>query len=212
MNRTTAHNNNPRSGEPNIGKSNGGRGLGRLQFWLVILIPFVSLLMAAGMYFFALSPEGRTNKGNLLSPSLPLTVFESPDITIDQLEKRWGVVIAIDAECDEICHNLLYLIRQSHIALDRDAIRVQRFLMTPEPEKIMAAAFVDFLKNEHPGVQIVKGTIPLLTNSQEQAPEERPRIFLIDPLGNVVLWYSQTHDGKEILRDLEKLLKLSRIG
>ena len=208
MDRAETHANKPKSGE-----SNSSRRFGRLQFWLVVLIPFVGLLLAAGMYFFTLSPDGRTNKGNLLSPPLSLTVFESPDITLDQLDSRWGVVIVTAAGCDEACHNMLYLARQSHIALDRDATRVQRFLLTSEPEKLMTGTFTNFLENEHPGVQIVKGTIPLLSeNHQKDHSKQQPRIFLIDPLGNVILWYGKKHDGKEILKDMEKLLKLSRIG
>ena len=37
-------------------------------------------------------------------------------------------------------------------------------------------------------------------------------ILLIDPLGNVILKYSEELQGKKLLKDLKKLLKLSRIG
>ena len=43
-------------------------------------------------------------------------------------------------------------------------------------------------------------------------PEQQPRILLIDPFGNVMMHYGREHTGKQLLKDLKHLLKLSQIG
>ena len=37
-------------------------------------------------------------------------------------------------------------------------------------------------------------------------------LFLVDPNGNVILGYNENFEGKKLLKDIKKLLKLSKIG
>ena len=37
-------------------------------------------------------------------------------------------------------------------------------------------------------------------------------LFLVDPNGNVILGYDENFNGKKLLKDIKKLLKLSKIG
>lgn len=39
-----------------------------------------------------------------------------------------------------------------------------------------------------------------------------PGVWVVDPLGNLVLHYGQAYEGKELLTDLRRLLKASRLG
>ncbi len=36
--------------------------------------------------------------------------------------------------------------------------------------------------------------------------------YIVDPLGNLVLWYPYDNVGKPLLEDLKRLLKVSQIG
>jgi hypothetical protein len=42
--------------------------------------------------------------------------------------------------------------------------------------------------------------------------EEAGRIFIVDPLGNLMMSYSRAIEPKGLLQDMKKLLKLSHIG
>ena len=37
-------------------------------------------------------------------------------------------------------------------------------------------------------------------------------IYLVDPLGNIMMYYAKDFVGKQLLKDLKKLLKNSNIG
>jgi hypothetical protein len=37
-------------------------------------------------------------------------------------------------------------------------------------------------------------------------------LYLVDPLGNIMMYYSTAFVGKELLKDLKKLLRNSNIG
>lgn len=39
-----------------------------------------------------------------------------------------------------------------------------------------------------------------------------PGVWVVDPLGNLVLHYGQAYEGKAVLTDLRRLLKASRLG
>ncbi len=193
-----------------MSETNTTNRFGRLEGLLVVALPIIGVLLAAWMYFGSqLIPEGRTNNGVLLSPPLSVDIFASEQLAAEfDDDAHWAVVVTSDGPCDESCRNMLYLARQSHIALDRDRPRVERFLLTPSQQDIMTDEFAKFLQQNHADLAVVKGSIPILDPTQENASH----IFVVDPLGNVILWYDKSHDGKELLKDLEKLLKLSRIG
>ncbi|MTI14933.1 hypothetical protein [Sansalvadorimonas verongulae] len=173
---------------------------------MIFLIPFGGVALAAWMYFGGqFLPEGRNHKGNLLSPTLTLEAFQAANLNADVLDGKWGILVVADGECGETCKNSLYLTRQAHIALNRNSTRMSRFLVSdtaPQPE------LQTFIDAEHDGLTVVKGAMPSLSHGSEGSV----RIFLTDPLGNVMLWYNEEHTGKQILKDMEKLLKTSRIG
>ncbi len=192
-----------------MSKTGTANRFGRLEGLLVVAIPVVGVLLAMWMYFGSLLiPDGRTNNGVLLSPPLSVNIFASEQLETVSEQEHWAVVVTSDGPCDETCRHMLYLARQSHIALDRDQPRVRRFLLTPTKQDDMTEEFAEFLQQNHADLAVVKGSIPVLEATQDNASH----IFVVDPLGNVILWYDKTHDGKELLKDLEKLLKLSRIG
>ena len=119
--------------------------------------------------------------------------------------EKWGLVIVASQSCESECQDVLYQTRQAHIALGRRAERMSRYLVLPQP---VNSDMADILANEHTGVEVLTGTQP----SDSAQPEGDIKVFLTDPLGNVMLWYNREHTGKQMLKDIEKLLRASRIG
>lgn len=178
----------------------------RWELYMIFLIPFGGVALAAWMYFGgAFLPEGRNHKGNLLSPTLTLGAFQAENLNADTLDGKWGILVVADGECGQSCKDSLYLTRQAHIALNRNSNRMSRYLISGTAP---AAEVQQFINDEHEGLKVIKGSMPALPNGANDGV----RIFLTDPLGNVMLWYSEEHTGKQVLRDMEKLLKASRIG
>ncbi len=186
----------------------------KLALLLLIMIPFGGMLLAAWMYFGGqLLPDGRTHKGNLLNPPLTLSAFENPELTSDTLDDRWGILIVAGDQCDAVCRDVLFLTRQIHIALDRDTRRVQRHLLMPSLDAGETKEFSAFLAEEHIGLKLIEGEMPAFTSEPDSdMASDDVRVFLTDPMGNIMLWYGKEHNGKQMLNDLKKLLKVSRVG
>ena len=183
----------------------------RLPLIMIFLIPFGGMGLAAWMYYSGqFIPDNRSHQGNLLWPPTPVAEFQwhstNGELFVAQeLEEQWGLAIVPDGKCQSVCQEVLFNTRQTHIALGRRAERLSRYLVLSAPA---SSGLNQLLENEHPELETLQGRVPALNDSKE----DKVKIFVIDPLGNVMLWYNQEHTGKQILKDLEKLLKSSRIG
>jgi hypothetical protein len=81
--------------------------------------------------------------------------------------------------------------------------RVQRLWLVTDADAPDPA-----LLSQHPDVQIVH--VP--RDALGRLPAGIERIYLIDPLGNFVLAFPADPDIKRAARDVERLLRASRIG
>jgi hypothetical protein len=195
---------------------------GRRQLLLLAALFFVPLAIAFWLYYGGSGwrPVGGTNKGDLIDPAVPVpaVALVRPDgsgTTADFLRGKWTVAYLGDGACDERCRKALYLSRQTRIALNKDMDRVQRVFLATSP-----GIDTRFITTEHPDLQLVlvgtdAGSQSLLAAFPALdgvAPAAAGRLYLIDPLGNLVLSYSATAPDKALLTDVKKLLKLSHIG
>jgi cytochrome oxidase Cu insertion factor (SCO1/SenC/PrrC family) len=192
----------------------------RSQLWLLIVIFFVPLTVAFVIYYgFDWRPAGTTNKGDLISPARPLhtgTLLDPQDQPIEEalFKDKWTLVYIGNGRCDERCREALTLMRQTRLALNDDMTRVRRvFLATAD------CCDVEYLEIQHPDLVTARAdeqsdreflaTFP----AYEDVPiETAGRIYIVDPLGNLMMSYSPDAPQKAMLEDLRKLLKLSHIG
>ena len=149
-------------------------------------------------------PAGMTNHGELIEPPRPL-----PDLPATLFRTRWTLVYIGAGPCDADCREALYFMRQTRLSLNNDMARVQRvFLATG------AAPDEGTLAREHAGLIVVRIQGPDLTGLLAQFPPEdrRHSLYVVDPLGNLMMRYDARRTPKGLLEDLKKLLQLSNIG
>ena len=182
---------------------------GRLQLLLIALVFIGPLLVAAWMYFGgAGAPQGRSNYGELLEPIVNLGK-ELPGSAIEPLYANgWLLVYADAGPCEETCREMLYTQRQSRLMLGKEMDRLTRvFLHGDTPPDTV------FLAGEHAGLAAIEdaGLSGLLNN---KTPANLPAggFYLIDPLGNLVMYFEPGIDPYAMVDDVKRLLKLSRIG
>jgi len=198
------------------------RRRGRRQLMLLASLFFVPLLVAFWLYYGGSGwrPVGGTNKGDLIDPAVPLpaVTLAQPDGTrtpADFLQGKWTIAYLGDGACDERCRKALYLSRQTWISLNKDMDRVQRIFLatgTRVDTQYVAAEHVDLLVaivGDDADSKALLAQFPALDGV---APAAAGRLYLIDPLGNLVLSYSAAAPDKALLTDVKKLLKLSHIG
>jgi cytochrome oxidase Cu insertion factor (SCO1/SenC/PrrC family) len=165
----------------------------------MVLVP---LLAAYLLYQSSRStaPWATTNKGALMNPivsvtDLGLTAGES---TVSMSASgTWWLVTVSDGACNGDCQQALHQLRQLHVLLGRDASRVKRALVelgATQPDTSLLQEYAELSGFAGPVHVLVAG------------------VYIVDPLGNVVLRYPYADAGKPVLDDLKQLLKVSHIG
>ena len=165
-------------------------------------------------------PDGTTNTGQLVHPARPLTL--PADLLVadvaanDYLQGKWTMLYIGDADCDESCSGNLYKMRQVRIAQNEHMKRVQTLYMVLGDE--LPATLRELLEKEHGEMDVM--VVPA-NQSGRFAPdflidgvsmEGAERVYYIDPLGNLMMYYPADANPGGMLKDLKKLLKYSKIG
>jgi hypothetical protein len=177
-----------------------------LALILVFILPVILAKLALNNGWFN---EGATNKGQLLDP-----IIEAGDLfIITGEEPHWRLAYIVPDVCNEACENAIFSISQVRTAVGRAMSRVDAVFIvtgTSDPKAVTNLEVNDFGK-------LLKADINNVNNLFQQTGNNG--IFLVDTLGNVVLKFNTTlereqaiMDSRDILADLRKLLKLSRIG
>ncbi|GAC16299.1 hypothetical protein [Aliiglaciecola lipolytica] len=172
--------------------------------FLVFVLPVVLAYLALTFDWFN---KASTNKGELISPPLDISSV------LDEREPLWRLLFVMPEECSQGCENALYSMNQIWIALGKDSDRVEPLVLTQQN----SAKIENTETQRHPNIRVLK------TDSQNVNEVFKDGaangIFIVDTLGNVILKYplkQQQEDAiqqsRDILADLRKLLKLSRIG
>jgi hypothetical protein len=180
---------------------------------------FGSLLVAALLYYTGFRPGGSTSHGTLIQPVRPLpaaVLLGADDQRLDAqfLRSKWSLAYVGAGNCDPRCREALTRSRQVRLALGKDSERVQRvFFVTGE------CCDQQYLSTEHPDLIIARldeaadaRLLALFPGTATAAAGDAGRLYIIDPLGNLMMSYEPGDPPKGLLEDLKKLLKLSRIG
>ena len=183
----------------------------RVQMLLIALTFIVPMALAAWLYYGAdgLRPSGRTNHGFLLQPVTSLADELGEDHELLRVASdRWALVYVQDGPCDSDCERQLYTQRQVRLMLGNDMNRLQRVLLhgTEAPDNL-------FLAEEHAGLAVLQDR-PARQLLEYARPDDAgpDGFYLVDPLGNLVMYFPADIAPSKLVEDLEHLLKISRIG
>ena len=196
---------------------------GRKQLILLIAFFVAPILLAVIMYnnMPAGGPTKTKNNGDLITPARPLTdvVLQTEagkNYQFSDMNKTWVMVYIGSAECDKICADVLYKMRQSRLAQRGEHLRIKRLYISISGK---AKPSLSKLLEEHPGLEVVSGKTREIDSVIEQFKlENKPsaktanRLYLVDPFGNLMMSYESDFDPKGLIKDVTLLLKISRIG
>ena len=184
---------------------------------------FAPLLASALLYYGAgWRPGGHVNHGELIQPPRPLPRVDLPRVAIGGetprelagtdptlFHRQWTLVYVGDGSCDASCRGTLFVMRQTRLALGTDMTRLARvFLVTAN------CCAKDYLAREHAGVTVLdaSGTAGARLLGRFPPGDRAHTLFIIDPLGNLMMRYDVRRDPRGLLVDLKRLLELSQIG
>lgn len=183
---------------------------GRLQLTLIALVFFGPLILATWLYFggAGFRPDGRTNHGQLLEPLLNIQDALPHSKIHEQHDGHWLLVYANDGFCDETCEYALYTLRQSRLMLGKEMDRLVRVFLHGD-----TAPDTVFLTDEDSGLITLKdGGFSDLLENKRPAELSAGGYYLVDPLGNLVMYFRPEIEPGDMVEDIKHLLELSRIG
>lgn len=183
----------------------------------LLLLAFVCVLPVFASYFafYVWQPQGRVNHGALLTPSaLPQTVLAGvsgqPGLGRGAFERQWTLLVAAPAACDATCARALYVTRQARLAQAKDMERVGRVWLVTDGAEPAAAIF-----DGQDGLRAARADAAWRA-ALPGADTGTAQVFLVDPLGNVMMRFADDGDttraARGVTKDLQRLLKYSALG
>jgi hypothetical protein len=182
----------------------------RPLLWLLLVFGG-PLVLAFWMYYGShWRPALRTNHGALIDPPVSLPKLPIGTATANALEGKWSLVVVGSGPsgCDEGCRAALTYARQTWLSLGKLTPRVQRVLLAGE-----ACCDRTYLAEQHRGLTVAQLPEPAVAAVLAALPAPLGHsIFIVDPLGNLMMRYDVGQDPKGLREDLKNLLELSHIG
>lgn len=183
------------------------------------LIPVLLALLFVGPFATAMylyyyggdswRPQGSVAHGILIGspPSLADQTVPLPNGATAAFTGRWSLLYVSNGSCAGGCQQALYQLRQVRQALGRDMSRVQRYFITtggtPDAELMHSA---------HPDLIVIDGAATGGKVLAALGDYGEADVFVVDPLGNIMMRFPAGTSMKDMHKDLSLLLKASTIG
>ena len=137
----------------------------------------------------------------------------------DYEPRPWQLLYLGAPECDDRCAERLYFLRQLHVRLSKEFERVERvYVQVSDAPGPLPEATAALLAAQQPDMKVVytgEATLRDLLRGAV-APGSDPismhYIYVVDPVGNVMLYFTPVNTPEDILSDLDKLLDHSSLG
>lgn len=190
------------------------RNAGRWKLFAVMAI-CAAPVIASYLTYYVIKPEGRTNYGTLLDPRaypmppLGSTSLDGQPATLDAYKGKWIMLQVNGADCTQTCKTKLYDMRQLRLTQGKDMDRIERVWLVTDKEPLET-----FVLREYDGTHVLRVDPAALKAwlPAEEGTTPADHLYMIDPLGNLMMRFPKDADANKIKRDLGKLLKASRIG
>jgi hypothetical protein len=163
---------------------------------LLIALVAIAPVVASYVIYYWFPRDKQVNYGELLATPAPST-------TKFDWTGKWTIAVAAPGACDASCMAALYATRQARTMQGREMDRVRRVWFVTD-----GTAPAPTLLAQHPDLELVRN----VPDAMASWPAGSQRIYLVDPLGNLVLAWPREPDIKKVGKDVERLLRASRIG
>lgn len=181
----------------------------RRNFILLLVLMCSPVVISTVLYITDYRP-GSMNYGDLLEVKeltgsgvnqLNNKVFRAEDV-----HGKWVMVTIDSGDCDEACQLKLYLMRQIRLIQHTEQHRVERLWLI-EDNVTVAADLIE----EYEGTLFINAEESELLDQIGTVVERRKHIYLIDPMGNLMMRFPEEVDPRKMSNDIKHLLDVSQI-
>ena len=192
---------------------------------LMVLAVCASPLIFSYLTYYVIKPQGRTNFGAIIDaraypiPALQASTPDGRPASLDTFKGKWVMLKTGPAACDKTCMEQMFAIRQVRSMTGKEMARIERVWLITD-----SAPLETTLMRELDGMRMLRAPNALVANWLPVEPGANldDSIFLIDPLGNLMMRFPPVPAGAteaekvqhyaKVKKDLGKLLKASAIG
>jgi hypothetical protein len=142
-----------------------------------------------------------------------LETLDGEGLDTGKLDGHWTLLTVADSRCSKTCETNLYHMRQIRLAMGEERKRILRVMILNGITS--AAALADRL-DPYAGTIVVTGPsvaleqLMTLLDTGDDVPAT-DRVFLIDPLGNLMMAYPPAPLAQDMVKDLERLLEVVQL-
>lgn len=185
---------------------------------------FIFPVVAAYVLFYIMEwrPQGMINTGELIKPvqmfpKVSFATTQNKSFNYSDLKHSWILFSVSDGICDEACQFQIYKMRQIDTGMADKQERIERLFIIRSNRG--NTQFINKLSRDYPEMWVIKGPDNAVndiirTISKTTAPKQSifNKIYVVDPMGNLIMRYKPDADPKGVLKDLTRLLRFSHQG
>ena len=179
---------------------------------LLLMTVMIAPIALSYMLFYWGAPSGSVNYGELIEvkkalPDVALRKTNGVTFNISQLRGKWIMLVVDSGECGESCRKKLYYMRQVRLMQKNEMERIERVWLIDD-DKIPEAG----IKEDFKGTIFINARDNKLLKEIPAKISRHDHIYMIDPLGNLMMRFPKDIDPSKMAKDIKRLLKVSQIG
>lgn len=187
---------------------------GRWKLFAIIAV-CASPLIGSYIAYYVIKPGGRTNYGEILdprkypTPTLGSTSLDGGKMALDAYKGKWIMLQVDSGACATACQKKLYEMRQLRLTQGKEMGRVERVWLITDDQPLDTV-----LIREYDGTRMLRAPKTAVNGWLPADPGSTAadHLYIIDPLGNLMMRFPKDADPNKIKKDLGKLLRASSIG
>ncbi len=188
---------------------------GRLMLLSMLIFFITPIIAVIAMYKLDWRPKGESI-GELITPAKLLSINKAfltngdPSAAPDVWKEKWNMVY-VATNCETKCQDKLHTMRQLHVSLYKEIPRMQRVLITTSSDvSELKQRYPDMLILNQPIAEIIALSNQFDVNNEPSSGSDR--IYLVDPLGHLMMSYAPRTDPALIRKDITRLMRYSWAG
>nr|WP_249222933.1 cytochrome C oxidase subunit I [Noviherbaspirillum sp. L7-7A] len=172
-------------------------------------------MIASYLTYFVIKPQSRTNYGELIDPrshpmpSLGSTSLDGKPTELEAYKGKWIMLQADSSDCAEKCRTKLFQQRQLRLTTGKEMERIERVWLVTDDKPVDTT-----LLREYDGTRVLRVDPAKLRQwlPVEEGAGIADHVYMIDPLGNLMMRFPKNPDPNKMKKDISKLLRASSIG
>jgi len=194
------------------------RKSGRWKLLLVVAV-CAAPMIASYFTYYVIKPESRTNYGTLLDPReypippLGSATLDGKPAKLEDYKGKWVLLQVAGGDCDDACKTRLFAMRQLRLMQGKEMERIERVWLITDAKPLDT-----MLMREYDGTdmlrvdpKLLKAWLPVDAGAGTGTVVE-DHLYMIDPLGNLMMRFPKDADPNKVKKDISKLLRASSIG